>query len=77
MKKMFAALAGIFVPLDVPDGGALRNFEGALSARDGLALEAVVDAGTERAATDFAAVRAQTTSRTHFGLERSASDEQA
>ncbi len=47
-------VAGIFVPLDVPDGGSLRNFEGGLSTRDGLSLDAVVNAGSDKAAVEFA-----------------------
>lgn len=48
-------LAGIFVPLDVPESGTLHNFEGGLSTRDGLTLGAIVDAGSDRTAAEFAA----------------------
>jgi hypothetical protein len=47
-------IAGIFVPLDVPDGGSLHNFEGGLSIHDGLNLDAVVNAGSDKAALEFA-----------------------
>jgi hypothetical protein len=48
------AVAGIFVPLEVPEGGSLHNFEGGLSTRDGLNLDAVVNAGSDKAAVEFA-----------------------
>lgn len=48
------ALASIFIPLDVTDGN-VRNFEGGITLRDGLDLGAILDAGSEAAATQFAA----------------------
>jgi hypothetical protein len=47
-------LASIFVPLDAPDGN-VRNFEGGITLHDGLDLGAILDAGSEAGATQFAA----------------------
>jgi hypothetical protein len=47
-------LASIFVPLDVT-ASSVRNFEGGITLREGLDLGAILDAGSEGAAAEFAA----------------------
>jgi hypothetical protein len=47
-------LASIFVPLEVA-AGSVRNFEGGITVREGLDLGAILDAGSEGAAAEFAA----------------------
>jgi hypothetical protein len=47
-------LASIFIPLEVT-AGSVRNFEGGITVREGLELGAILDAGSEAGAAEFAA----------------------